>query len=251
MGEMIFNGVSTEEMGVVIQTPPPYEFPPKDYIVTHVEGKSGDILIDKGSYQNVKRTYYLASVFGKDTNFVYNANKLVNWLTSVKGYARLEDSYEPEYFRMAMFRNPGAMVNMFDRATTLRVTFECKPQRYLKIGEEETEISSLDSYVQIINPTEQIALPEIVVEGSSDISINFYSGEDYNDPEKSSRVDISFVGEGTIDSEMQDVFNDSGFLNSDVTLENGFPKLYPGTNWIKVTGTTLTTFKIKPKWWTL
>lgn len=250
MGEMMFNGVSTKDMGVVIQTPPVYEFPSRDYTVTHIPGKTGDILIDNGSYQNVKRTYYLASVFRPNTSFVMNATAIVSWLMSAKGYVRLEDSYESEYYRLAMFRNPGQMQNLFDKATVLPVTFECKPQRYLKTGEKEQEITQLDQYIKIVNPTNYIALPEIVVEGT-DLVINVYSGDDYNQPDKTSQVDIGFVGEGVINSELQDCHNETEYLNNDVILTNGFPKLYPGVNWIKVSGTALVSFKVKPRWWTL
>ena len=250
MGAMIFNGVSTEDMGVVIQTPPVYEFPTKDYLVVHVEGKTGDIVINNDSYQNVKRTYYLASVFRPNTSFVLNATAIVSWLMSAKGYARLEDSYESEYYRLAMFRNPGQMVNMFDKATTLPVVFECKPQRYLKTGDIEVDVPTLETYIQIINPTNFIALPEITVEGTV-LDISFYAG-DYNAPDNLSVVGVRFDGvEGTIDSELQDCYAGNTYLNSEVTLTNGFPKLYPGVNWVKVSGTSLSNLKIKPRWWTL
>jgi|LGOV01.1.fsa_nt_gb phage-related protein len=251
MGEMIFNGISTEDMGVVIQAPPVYEFPSRDYEVIHIPGKSGDVLIDNGSYLNVKRTYYLASVFRPNTSFVANANAIVSWLMSAKGYVRLEDSYESEYYRLAMFRNPGQMVNMWDKATTLPVTFECKPQRFLKSGEIEKEVTQLDTYIKIVNPTDYIATPEIVIEGSLDLVIDMYSGDDYNTPDNTSQVDIEFAGEGVINSELEDCYNDTEYLNNDVIITNGFPKLYPGVNWIKVSGTTLMNCKVKPNWWTL
>lgn len=252
MGTMIFNGISTVDMGVVIQSPPVYEFPAPDYEVTHVEGKSGDIIIDKGSYQNVKRTYYLASVFRQNTSFISNAASIVAWLRSAKGYARLEDSYEPEHYRLAMFRNPGEMVNYQDRATVLQVSFDCKPQRYLKTGDDPISITSKDVYIKVVNPTMFLALPEITIEGVN-LLISFYSGEDYNNPGEQSSAQISFSGEGIIDSELQDCYKEGSYLNtnSQVVLVGGFPKLYPGTNWIKVSGTTLTKVSIKPRWWTL
>lgn len=252
MGEMIFNNISTIDMGVVIQAPPVYEFPTRDYTVTHVPGKSGDILINHGSYQNVRRTYYLAAIFKADSSFVKSANEIVSWLMSAKGYTRLEDSYEPDYYRLAMFRNPGQMINMWDRVTTLPVTFECKPQRYLKTGDIEVTIGELelDTYVKITNPTNYIALPEITIEGV-DVVITVLSGSDHTIPENTSEVIVDFTDEGVINSELQDCYNDIKYLNNQVTINNGFPKLYPGDNWVKVSAMSLRTFKLKPRWWTL
>lgn len=250
MGTMIFNGVSTVDMGVVIQSPPVYEFPSPNYELVKIEGKSGDFIIDRDSYQNVRRTYYLASVFRSNTSFVANANSIVSWLMSARGYARLEDSYEPEYFRLAVFRDSGEMRNLYDKATTLEVSFDCKPQRFLKKGEEPFEINTLNSYVRVVNPTNFIALPEITIKGVG-IEIDFFSGEDFANPDKESITQINFTTEGIIDSDLQDSYNSSEYLNNQVVMTNGFPKLYPGVNWIRVRGTTLEKCSIRPRWWTL
>ena len=250
MSSMTFNGISTVDKGAVIQSPPVYEFPAKDYEVLHIEGKSGDILIDKGSYQNTKRTYYLAVVFGAGTSFVSNAAAVVAWLTSASGYARLEDTYEPLYYRKAMFRGAGELPNLYDQASVIQAVFECKPQRYLKTGDTPVSITALDQYILIENPTNFIALPEITMDGVG-LTVNFYSGESYLSPTNVSSFVASFTGEAVIDSELQECYKSSGYVNSQVAMTNGFPKLYPGKNWIKITGTTLTKFSIKPKWWVL
>ena len=59
MGTMIFNGFSTVDAGVVIQTPPVYEFPSRRSEVIQIQGKNGDIVIDKNSFNNVNREYNL------------------------------------------------------------------------------------------------------------------------------------------------------------------------------------------------
>lgn len=252
MGEMTFNGISTVDKGVVIQTPPVYEFPERDYEIYHIEGRSGDLTIDKGSYKNVKRTYYLAAIVASGKTFVETAQEIVNWLTSIKGYARLEDTYEPLYYRKALFRQGGGLGNLFDEATKINVSFECKPQRYLKTGETEQIISTENSWIELNeNLTNQIALPEITVEGPAGLTIEFGVGPDDLNVEVKSELIINFSGEGIIDSELQDCYNSTQFLNSDLSLTNGFPKLYPGKNWIRVTNGLITTLKVKPNWWTL
>lgn len=250
MGTIVFNGISTSDLGVVVQTPPVYSFPSKNYELLQIEGRSGDIVIEKDSYQNVRRTYYLALVFRKNTSFVENASALVNWLMSANGYARLEDSYEPEYYRLALYRSSGDLANYNDKATTIQVSFECKPQRFLKIGDTPVEITQTGQYIQIINPTKYISLPEITIDGQN-LTLSFYSGEEHTVDTKTSSLITSFSGKGVIDSELQDCYSETEYLNNKVALDNGFPKLYPGINWIYISGTTLTKVSIKPKWWTL
>lgn len=239
---IIFNGVSTEDLGLVIQAPPSYDFPRKDYEVTHVPGRSGDIVIDKGSYQNSKRTYYLASAFKPGISFITNASEIVKWLTSANGYARLEDSYEPEYFRLAMFNSDGSMQNYYNQATMINVSFECKPQRYLKSGELPIDLSGVTEFC-IDNPTNYVSLPEITIKGN-DVKITFESNQ------TKSAVTINSNLEAIIDSELQESYNSEKLLNNVTVLENGFPKLYPGSNIIKIEG-AIEKLSIKPRWWIL
>jgi phage-related protein len=255
---MIFNGFSTVDAGVVIQTPPVYEFPSRRSEVIQIQGKNGDIVIDKNSFNNVNREYNLASVFRKNDSFIGNVRVLVDWLSSVSGYARLEDSYEPEYFRLAMFRSGGQLPNFYDKATAMVVRFECKPQRFLKTGEigiEFTRSTNPDSnFHKIENHTKYLALPEINVTGGV-VSIEVRSGDDYNNPDNKTILtvtDNTILEKITIDSDIQDVYTDSSFLNNKVEVTNGFPKLYPGNNWIRITYLSAeTVVTIKPRWWVL
>lgn len=258
MGTMIFNGFSTVDAGVVIQTPPVYEFPSRRSEVIQIQGKNGDIVIDKNSFNNVNREYNLASVFRKNDSFIGNVRVLVDWLSSVSGYARLEDSYEPEYFRLAMFRAGGQLPNFYDKATAMVVRFECKPQRFLKAGEVDIEFTRSThpdaSFHKIENPTKYLALPEINVTGGV-VSIELRSGDDYNNPDNKTILtvtDNTILEKITIDSDIQDVYTASSFLNNKVEVTNGFPKLYPGNNWIKITYlSSNTVVTIKPRWWVL
>ena len=258
MGTMIFNGISTIDSGVVIQTPPVYEFPTKRADVIQIEGRNGDIIIDKNSYNNVNREYNIASVFRKNDSFISNARVIVDWLSSVSGYARLEDSYEPEYFRLAMYRSGGQLPNFYDKATAIIVKFECKPQRFLKSGEEITTFTRTThidaNFHKIENPTKYIALPEISIQGGF-VTIEVRNGSDVNNPDHTTiftLTDQLILNKIIIDSELQDVFTESVFINNKIEVTNGFPKLYPGINWIKIAYTSSNTIvELKPRWWVL
>jgi len=269
VGSLTFNGISTvdatywlingKKVGIVIQSPPVYEFPSKDVESIHVEGKSGDVIIDKNSYKNVKRTYSVAAIFGTDTSFVAVASKLTNWLLSAKGYVKLEDTYEPLYYRLAQFSNPGELRNFYDRVTAIPLSFDCKPQRFLKSGDTQVPFDMIGDYKQIINPTLNESLPEITLDlhssGELEVIIEFFSGPDYLSPTNYHSVTIMTSKNLTIDCEYQECYDELGYVNNKVFLENGFPKFHPGLNWVKyaVIGAegTMDRILIKPKWWTL
>lgn len=258
MGTMIFNGISTIDAGVVIQTPPVYEFPTRRVDSIQIEGKNGDIIIDKNAFNNVSREYNLASVFAQNGSFIQNARVIVDWLSSVSGYARLEDSYEPDYFRLAMYRSGGQLANFYDKATAIIVRFECKPQRFLKTGEIRQEFKRSThpeaEFHLIDNATKYVALPEITVEGGF-VSIEIRSGNDVNNPEHTTVLTIndqSIISNIYIDSELQDVYTGVAYINNKIQTSNGFPKLYSGKNWIKITYVSNDSkVFIKPRWWVL
>jgi phage-related protein len=251
---MIFNGVSTVDQGVFIQTPPVYEFPSKKYETIQIDGKNGDLVIDKDSYSNVVREYNLASEIKNGESFVTKAKNIAGWLSSAKGYARLEDTYEPDYFRLAMFRTGGQLLNFYDKATAIVVRFECKPQRFLKSGEIEQHIleTDLGNFIEIINPEDYISEPLLTIEGDM-VNAEFYSGETFETKELKTSFESDLGAEYIMDSDIQECYTKipAAYVNSSITMSNGFPKLYPGKNWIKVTSAAFVKFSIKPRWWVL
>lgn len=232
--KLIFNGVSSEELGLVIQSDPVYNYPEKDVTSTHVPGRNGDILIDTGSYKNVSRTYSLGIGFKNGTTFIENSEKIIQWLKTANGYSRLEDDYDSDVYRMARYSASGSLTNMYDEATTVSVQFECKPQRFLKSGEIDVTIDSQSG--SIANPTKYDALPKITFEGISpdagNIMVTFSNGDYENVMTLNSIVNSSVV----IDSDTQEVYgpSDKKSLYSMVNMNDGtFPVLKGGTTTIK------------------
>ena len=232
--KLVFNGKSSEELGVVIQTTPVYNYPEKDVTSTHVPGRNGDLIIDTGSYKNVSRSYSLALEYPKDTTFIDNAQELMQWLKTAVGYSRLEDDYDPEVYRMARYSASGSLSDIYEEATTLTVQFECKPQRYLKIGELSSKISVPTG--SISNPTAYESLPKITFtnlpDDAGNIMITFSNGEYSNIVTINSLISDSVV----IDSYTQEVYDPTTgkSLSSMVNMnENEFPVLKSGETAIK------------------
>lgn len=241
MGVIIFNGVPSTDYGIRVEKPPVYATPERDYEVVHIPGRNGDLVIDNGSYKNVTRTYDIA--FGEiDGNFTKLAAGVSEWLHSVSGYARLEDTYEPDYFRLAYYVADTEMKNLFHKAGRMSVEFNCKPARFLKAGERALSFSAAGS---LRNPTLQKSFPKIVVTVSGSGSLTL-GGQ---------TVEISGLSNSTrmvIDSELQDVYEENAMtnLNDKVTFSDGFPLLTSGVNQISFTG-SITSVEVTPRWWIL
>ena len=236
MGIVIFNGISSKDLHIQVQTEPDYDFPEKDYEVTHVPGRNGDIVIDQGSWQNVSRKYNLAMDAGK-ISYTEVASKLVQWLHSASGYARLEDSYEPDFYRMAMYKDSGSISNIYNKAGQIEIEFTCKPQRYFKSGEIADIFTTSTEYR---NPTDCPAKPLIKIHGSGSgtVKIGAYT------------VTINDILDGmVVDSEQQDTYKDQTNCNSKVSITE-YPKLIAGNNAISISG-GVTSIEIIPRWWTL
>lgn len=261
MGNMIFNGFSVKDYGIVIQTFPSHEYPENSYEIVHIDGKNGDFVLDKNSFKNIDRTYYLAAGINLNSTFERNANNLISAFKSVKTYARLEDSYEPEYFRLAMFKDSGEVKNLLNEAYTVEAVFNCKPQRFLKSGEEVKEFPyPLSGYEIIINnPTNFVSNPLIEFElDPNSISVPNAILEVNNQNGNFTDILINKTQEtGIIDSDLKDCFEYNsqgvliGYINDKIELTNGFPLLYPGNNIIRVNTTGFVSIKIAPRWWTL
>ena len=234
MGVIIFNNKSSADCRIQVAHPPGYAYPERDYTITHIPGRNGDIIQDNGCYKNVERTYEV-SFDAPNEDFATYANSVSAWLHSTTGYARLEDSYEPNYYRMATYQESNIFENLYNQAGTATIVFECKPQRFLKTGDNTITIQNS---LTIMNPTGFEAYPLFKVTGTSGVltvngnSITFASIDD-------------FV---ILDCELQDAYKEN--INKNSTISGTFPVLKTGSNTISWTG-NISSVTMKPRWWTI
>ena len=234
---LIFNGVSSEDLGLVIQAPPTYEFPERDMSSSHIPGRNGDLVIDNKCYKNVSRSYNLAKGYKTNTSYVSNSSEVLAWLTSANGnYARLEDSYDTDVYRMARFYSSGSFTDYYGKALAISVSFECKPQRFLKTGDTPTKTDGAVAYAT--NPSHYESLPLIKVEGVPNSISNIMMLSVLNSSDEVvSNITMSDVENNVvyIDSEMQNCYDDLGDINEKICLNgNDFPYFGDGISTIKV-----------------
>lgn len=234
MGVIIFNNKSSADCRIQVAHPPGYAYPERDYTITHIPGRNGDIIQDNGCYKNVERTYEV-SFDVPNEDFATYANAVSAWLHSTTGYARLEDSYEPNYYRMATYQESNIFENLYNQAGTATIVFECKPQRFLKTGENTITINNS---LTIMNPTGFEAYPLFKVSGTSGVlTVNGDS------------LTLSSINEFVmLDCELQDAYKES--VNKNSTISGTFPVLKSGSNTISWTG-DISSVTMKPRWWTI
>ena len=227
-----FNGNDSRDYGVYISGDGVFDSPEKEYETISIPGRDGDFLGIERRMGNVD-IRYPAFVY---SNFDNNLAALRSMLLAADGYCRLEDSYHPNEFRKAFFRGPiEVMPTSMKDAGKFDITFEAKPQRWLKSGETAIEITS--SGTDINNPTSFPSRPLIRVYGYGE----FYIGSD--------RITItqsySYID---IDCEMMDCYRGTINCNDLVSFQsNDFPTLKPGDTGITFPN-TITKIVITPRW---
>ena len=233
----IYNGVNSSTfLARVFPTDSMLKSTPRNYVSVSVPGRSGTLLLDQGSYENIMREYDV-QIAGDTDLAAFKA--LRAYLASCVGYLRLTDSFEPTHFFMAAYTEGFDLTA--DYASMKRgrgtITFECKPQRFLISGETTQTFTGSGS---ITNPTRFPSKPLLRVYGqgtlgigSTNITIAAHSGS-YMD----------------IDCETGRAYNGATPLDSYVTLNTiDYPTLPAGVTGVALSGVTRVI--ITPRWWEL
>lgn len=172
-GKLIFGGVDSSEFGIYITGEAVYNAPERDVEYIEVPGRNGTIAMDNGRFRNIAVSYP-AGTFGKtQKEFSEALSAFRNAILSQKGYQRLEDSYHPDEFRMGVYSSGLEVVPAsYGRAGEFTLTFECKPQRFLTIGDYPIPVRSNDI---LDNPTPFESSPLLEIEGYGDVTFNGYT----------------------------------------------------------------------------
>lgn len=240
-----FDGRPSRELGLTISGSGTYDAPERDITKISVPGRSGDLIQDNGRYKNVP-VRYPVSILG---DFAQKAEAARAWLLSRPGYRRLEDDYDPDHFRLAQFVGPISFdMGPGNHTGEATLTFDAKPQRYLKSGEVPLTVGNGDT---VHNPTLFPASPLILISvegGIGDTYATFTLG--------GQTLRLCLMGKNTfaIDCEAQDIFNDAGQERSSLLSCRAFPTLPPGdsvVSWEADDLDQVVNVRIVPRWWTV
>lgn len=231
---LTFDGKSSADFGVWISGGGTFDAPARDMSMVSVPGRNGDLTFDNGRFNNISVTY--PAFITRD--FQPRIDEFRAWICSRHQYCRLEDTYHPDEYRLAIYKS-GLNVSPTARnlAGSFTLTFDCKPQRFLKSGEQKTTFTASGS---LYNQTDYDAKPLLRCYGrSGTVTV---SGVAVSVTGCSSYVDI--------DCDLMEVYEGSTSRNSTTTLTDGeFPVLSPGSNAVSFSG--FTSVAITPRFWTI
>lgn len=241
---IVFGGVDSRDYGIYISGEGVFNAPERDVEVVNIPGKDGDLLIDRGRFLNIQVTYPGFNFEPDLSTFAERLRAFRAALASQTGYQRLEDSFHPDEFRLASFRS-GLDVNpiMYNTASTFDIVFDCKPQRFLKSGEEEItigewgETETITGNIATFEGTDTTAIKSVVAqivpkqEGSGDPSptnvrpISGWSGVEVNHSGKN-LLDLLSHYKMTNEGGVTFIVNDDGTITANGTPDgSGTPQI--------------------------
>lgn len=157
----IFYGEKSTDYGLYMASDPNAIHPARRGELFPIPGRNGSIVREDGSYDTYTVTYdVLLDSKDKASDVYAHAREVAAWLLGSRGFCRLEDSYEPEYFRLARCAAQMSVENRLARFGRAKIPFEVQPQRYLKSGETPIRFESKsEGAFAITNPTQFEARP--------------------------------------------------------------------------------------------
>ena len=106
---LTYGGFNTSEHGVYISGKGAFNAPEREIEAVEIPGKSGNLILDMGRYLNIEVTYP-AFAFAPDAGGFRNImSDLRSAMCSKTTYQRLTDTYNPDEFRMALYKRANAL----------------------------------------------------------------------------------------------------------------------------------------------
>ena len=202
-----------------------------------VPGRSGDLHIDNGRYENVTLTY--TAIIVNDDRATRAIMEMNAALLAQTGYQELRDSFTPEYYRQGRFIGKIKPETTPDgKSIRVELEFDCKPQKWL-CNTQSISLTNGDA-ITLVNPTFFTSKPLITTHGGGTLT---YGGKTLTI--SSNNYDI------TIDCEIEEasyVYNGTTYSGNGY-LSGNFPSFPPGAIALSYTG--ISPMTIEPRFYTL
>lgn len=228
------DGIDAQSASIYLQKPIVFSEAVPNIESKTIPGRNGDLIFESGSYKNRSGS---ASCFCLQEDVEGAVSSAGRFLMSKKGYRRLETSNDPNHYWMARVENSPQMEMRIRVLAPFDISFDCKPQRFLKSGENKTSFTASGS---LSNQYGQVALPLITLygQGAGTLTIG------------SCVVEVIDLDEVLyLDSDTQNAYNNNGNQNMNINAPS-FPTLPAGETQIAFSG-GINRVEIVPRWWEL
>lgn len=239
-----FDGIDSMSQGIYITGQAVYNAPERMVEMISVPGKNGAIAIDQGRFENIEVTYPAGAFAATQEDFREKIANIRNILASRFTYKRLEDEYNPDEYRLGLYKS-GLEVDAagYHQAGEFQIVFDCKPQRWLKSG-ETPEIFTATGTIE--NPTAFDARPLLKVTGYGQLTVGdqtFTIAEGAAGAAQEIHIDCESQEAWEVVSGVKQSRNDY-IQNAGET----FPVLNAGENDV-ILGANISEIEITPRWW--
>ena len=235
-GLIVYGGESSTDYGIVVSEAPAFDKAKKRVQVFNVQGRNGAVIFQDGSYEDTNRNYKVWVAKDREESLPEIVEAMSSWLYSKNGYVRLEDSFEPDVFRLAYYNGGQEVTNRMLQVGETTLPFVCRAERFYKDAEQERTVSNGD---KIYNPTRYESFPLFHIEGSGSVSISIGGVT----------MSATISDYINIDCDRQDAYRQSA-ENMNSYISGTFPTIKSGTNTIATTG-TVTKVTIVPRYYTI
>jgi phage-related protein len=229
------DGVDARSVGIRLQAPIEFSEAVPVVEAQTIPGRNGDLIWETGSYENRSGS---ASCFCLQKDVEKAISSASRFLMGKKGYRRLETSDDPDHYWMARVENSPQIAMRLRTLAPFEIGFDCKPQRFLKDGENSVLFTS--SGFSILNQYGQTALPLMTLYGN---------GSGWFTVGKTTITIKAIDGLLYLDSETQNAYNNNGNQNLNIDAPV-FPVLADGESVI-AWGGDVERVEIIPRWWEL
>jgi phage-related protein len=228
------DGIDARSAGIQLQAPIEFSEAVPVVEAQTIPGRNGDLIWETGSYENRSGS---ASCFCLQKDVEKAISSAGRFLMGKKGYRRLETSDDPDHYWLARVENSPRIEQRLRTLAPFEIGFDCKPQRFVKAGENAVVFTSSGS---LFNQYGQIALPFITLygQGAGRLTIG------------DCVVDVKALN-GTLylDSDTQNAYNNNGNQNLNINAPV-FPVLGDGEIPVAFSG-GIDRVEIIPRWWEL
>lgn len=169
-----FNGYQAEELGFVVVEGPPEILAQEDYEVVTVEGRNGSLILNKGTYPDVEKTFTITAIdYMDDDNIEGMIDSIKKWLFNITDN-RLYYAFSNKYniVKKVIFNED--IRTTFEEFGDFQVTFLCEPFYYTEEDIEviKKESSTVDTTHTFDNKGDFESSPYIKIYGNG--SIGFF-----------------------------------------------------------------------------
>lgn len=238
-----FRGRRSNEFRMRIRNEMDFVIPETSLDFLEVDGRSSDIIFDRGKYKDIEKTFPVRIYKAQDKTIAAQLRNIAGWLFLSREYTPLLFSEYNEYFYKVLGYSGTSGKDLKRDWLDIDFTFKCQPFVFRMDGEDEREILSGQS---ITNPEIFTSLPVVTFNkttAAADSNV-YINGQQFRIAKEAG------TGIITMDCDNGIAYKTGGvniskycFLNTD-----GYNPiiLQPGKN--EISYSNIDQFKIKPRW---